>query len=603
MDFEQSEHNTLRGSPKERRVKISFDQGKHSTKPWKGSKSYGYRYDMLLENAKETEMTGCGGLRHHLKTHEVAVAISQAAVDEALLKFAVCSGQPMSIVGNTHFISFLQAFGNFWVESKEAGHLKQAKDVLPSANTLSSRLDTALESVKEGIDVRAKCIDTMRQFAAKKMFCFAKEGKIKTMLRLLIDLLTTKKTITEASAYHRHSLTIIHHLLTVGGPTSLACKEAARSEPFFQHLLDILRNENGLNSVSRHIAINSLKAMMQGKIAWKTLVMEKGGIEILLRYLDVSKHNFKERRAALLSLLSMLGQQKKFAQKFVQLNGIQILTKSIFDDFSPEMVYDSMKCLCMVSDLQETAANCEARHFFLSNVLVVNSSAKKSLTLMREPRALEFIISIAGQCAKISNTNNKKFIANDILDRCLVAIHAVNREDNEERVRASKLMSANFLATQLFQTVMLLPNTIHQNRVVSGIATRVVILRRAYSGGCLDGGYPGESNQVEMHSRKIWFKMLSNGVVPNDLNVSKMVMKFIVDRIASGQTKATDNSPATEQEIKKAACSRAIITLPSTVCKGCWKVHNIQKLLLLKSKKAISTPFSYLAIIALWRCV
>uniref|UniRef100_A0A915DZ34 C2H2-type domain-containing protein n=2 Tax=Ditylenchus dipsaci TaxID=166011 RepID=A0A915DZ34_9BILA len=165
MDFEQSEHNTLRGSPKERRVKISFDQGKHSTKPWKGSKSYGYRYDMLLENAKETEMvicnfegcrtifakTGCGGLRHHLKTHEVAVAISQAAVDEALLKFAVCSGQPMSIVGNTHFISFLQAFGNFWVESKEAGHLKQAKDVLPSANTLSSRLDTALESVKEGI--------------------------------------------------------------------------------------------------------------------------------------------------------------------------------------------------------------------------------------------------------------------------------------------------------------------------------------------------------------------------------------------------------------------------------------------------------------------
>uniref|UniRef100_A0A915CWB9 Uncharacterized protein n=1 Tax=Ditylenchus dipsaci TaxID=166011 RepID=A0A915CWB9_9BILA len=33
-----------------------------------------------------------------------AVPISQAAVDEALLKFAVCSGQPMSIVGNTHFI-------------------------------------------------------------------------------------------------------------------------------------------------------------------------------------------------------------------------------------------------------------------------------------------------------------------------------------------------------------------------------------------------------------------------------------------------------------------------------------------------------------------
>uniref|UniRef100_A0A915DVH7 HAT C-terminal dimerisation domain-containing protein n=1 Tax=Ditylenchus dipsaci TaxID=166011 RepID=A0A915DVH7_9BILA len=185
MDFEQSEHNTLRGSPKERRVKISFDQGKHSTKPWKGSKSYGYRYDMLLENAKETEMvicnfegcrtifakTGCGGLRHHLKTHEVAVAISQAAVDEALLKFAVCSGQPMSIVGNTHFISFLQAFGNFWVESKEAGHLKQAKDVLPSANTLSSRLDTALESVKEGI---VKKLATLKTNGGSLTLDFAK---------------------------------------------------------------------------------------------------------------------------------------------------------------------------------------------------------------------------------------------------------------------------------------------------------------------------------------------------------------------------------------------------------------------------------------------
>uniref|UniRef100_A0A915ED64 HAT C-terminal dimerisation domain-containing protein n=1 Tax=Ditylenchus dipsaci TaxID=166011 RepID=A0A915ED64_9BILA len=181
----QSEHNTLRGSPKERRVKISFYQGKHSTKPWKGSKSYGYRYDMLLENSKETEMvicnfegcrtifarTGCRGLRHHLKTHEVAVAISQAAVDEALLKFAVCSGQPMSIVGNTHFISFLQAFGNFWVESKEAGHLKQAKDVLPSANTLSSRLDTALESVKEGI---VKKLATLKTNGGSLTLDFAK---------------------------------------------------------------------------------------------------------------------------------------------------------------------------------------------------------------------------------------------------------------------------------------------------------------------------------------------------------------------------------------------------------------------------------------------
>ncbi|KAI1725366.1 hypothetical protein DdX_02023 [Ditylenchus destructor] len=400
---------------------------------------------------------------------------------------------------------------------------------LDPKRSANQTIDSFISSLADSDpDVRQKCIDILRQSSAKGHILYlpASPEKIKNLILSLVVLITDAKRISPGYEQHRLLLIIIHQFLTMPDPIGHLSKAAARNERFILHLLNIMKITKKSDNIL-FFAIASLRDLMFKFPEWKQFVVNKGGMEMLLGFLDVSKYHFKERRAAIRCLYCLIS-QNEIACKFVHFNGIEVLTESVFKDLSPEIIYEAMRCLLAVSDLKEiqeikeicivrtlelaikvivnshTQAQDSARQllnvrnaiWITSNVLCNNSSAKKCLTLMKEPRALEFIISTAWQCTQIGNENNKKSIANEILDGSLVALSIINRKDNPEGAQASKLIATNQRARELFQLLMLSSNTACQRRIIS-----------------------------------CWYQMSLHGVTPTHFIVPTMMLKFIVERV------------------------------------------------------------------------
>uniref|UniRef100_A0A915DV14 C2H2-type domain-containing protein n=1 Tax=Ditylenchus dipsaci TaxID=166011 RepID=A0A915DV14_9BILA len=94
-----------------RRCKIEFDDDLHSTSFW-SSKSYGYRFDLVLRKADNKELgivkcnlcpatlskSGTKGLKGHVAFHSgKSVTPSESEFNSSLIKFVTCSAQPFRL--------------------------------------------------------------------------------------------------------------------------------------------------------------------------------------------------------------------------------------------------------------------------------------------------------------------------------------------------------------------------------------------------------------------------------------------------------------------------------------------------------------------------
>uniref|UniRef100_A0A915DX12 Metalloendopeptidase n=1 Tax=Ditylenchus dipsaci TaxID=166011 RepID=A0A915DX12_9BILA len=124
-------------SPKERRRKVIFDPRKHSAVDWVDSKQFRYAYDLISEEGKKTNLVACkitscrsiftkrsSHLQSHAEKHQPGKLVSKESFHLSLIKFVVCCGLPFDLVSNTSFISFLDQFRLFAVESNSEGFAK-----------------------------------------------------------------------------------------------------------------------------------------------------------------------------------------------------------------------------------------------------------------------------------------------------------------------------------------------------------------------------------------------------------------------------------------------------------------------------------------------
>ncbi|KAI1731863.1 hypothetical protein Ddc_00704 [Ditylenchus destructor] len=481
----------------------------------------------------------------------------------SLMSFASAHSLPDDASTTSHMSSLSNFKGtSFLPNPLSLDPNKPNAENLDPKQSANQTIDSFISSLADiDPDIRQKCIDILRQSSAKRLYLLASPEKIKNLVLNLVVLITDAKRISTGSAQHRHLLIIIHQFLAMPDPVGHLSKAAARNERFILHLLNIMNIIKKSDNIL-YVAIASLRDLMINFPEWKQFVVNKGGMEMLLGFLDVSKYHFKERRAAIRCLFCLTS-QRKFACKFVHLNGIEVLTQSVVKDVSQEIIYEAMRCLLAVSDLKEikeiyldptlelaikviansyTQAQDTSRQLmnvrnaisFTSNVLCNSPSAKKCITLMKEPRALEFIISTAWQCTQIGNDNDKKPIANDILERCLVALFLINRPDNPEAIQASKMIATNQRARELFQLLMLSSNTAFQRRIIS-----------------------------------CWYQMVVQGVMPTHFIVPTMMLKFIVEGVEEVNIRRLKEPMSFEKECQYfREVNKAIISLKH-LSEGC----------------------------------
>uniref|UniRef100_A0A915DL01 Uncharacterized protein n=1 Tax=Ditylenchus dipsaci TaxID=166011 RepID=A0A915DL01_9BILA len=105
-----------------RRCKIEFDDNLHSTSFW-SSKSYGYRFDLVLRKADNKEL---GIVKYNLCPATLSKSGTKGL--NSLIKFVTCSAQPFRLVDDLSFIEFLESFRLLASESYKMNVMKKAKD-------------------------------------------------------------------------------------------------------------------------------------------------------------------------------------------------------------------------------------------------------------------------------------------------------------------------------------------------------------------------------------------------------------------------------------------------------------------------------------------
>uniref|UniRef100_A0A915DQV4 C2H2-type domain-containing protein n=1 Tax=Ditylenchus dipsaci TaxID=166011 RepID=A0A915DQV4_9BILA len=151
-----------------RRCKIEFNDTLHSTSFW-SSKSYGYRFDLVLRKADNQELgivkcnlcpatlskSGTKELKGHVAFHSgKSVTPSESEFNKNLLKFVICSAQPFRLVDDLSFIEFLESFRLLAIESFKMNVIKKAKDFLPCGHTISRRIDDACSTVQNDVSTK-----------------------------------------------------------------------------------------------------------------------------------------------------------------------------------------------------------------------------------------------------------------------------------------------------------------------------------------------------------------------------------------------------------------------------------------------------------------
>uniref|UniRef100_A0A915ESM3 Uncharacterized protein n=1 Tax=Ditylenchus dipsaci TaxID=166011 RepID=A0A915ESM3_9BILA len=159
----------MRDSPatkRSRRAKETFDPEYDEFVAWK-SKQYEAGCRAIL-NKKGGESLG-----YHIGLHNKKEPASQEDIKYSLLKFIITSGQSVNLMGDQGFIEFLDSFRKLSVEAEKAGSKKTAKDLLPSRNTMSKRIDAKLEGVK--VDVLTK-FEQLKSIGGGLTLDFAKKN-------------------------------------------------------------------------------------------------------------------------------------------------------------------------------------------------------------------------------------------------------------------------------------------------------------------------------------------------------------------------------------------------------------------------------------------
>uniref|UniRef100_A0A915EGR7 Hermes trasposase DNA-binding domain-containing protein n=1 Tax=Ditylenchus dipsaci TaxID=166011 RepID=A0A915EGR7_9BILA len=88
--------------------------------------------------------------RSHSGSHQSVERSSKESFDKALLKFVVSSTQAFRIVSNNSFQNFLECFQKFTIESAQSGSNITVRDLLPSPNTMSSRIEASMKALDRG---------------------------------------------------------------------------------------------------------------------------------------------------------------------------------------------------------------------------------------------------------------------------------------------------------------------------------------------------------------------------------------------------------------------------------------------------------------------
>uniref|UniRef100_A0A915DJC1 RNase H type-1 domain-containing protein n=1 Tax=Ditylenchus dipsaci TaxID=166011 RepID=A0A915DJC1_9BILA len=144
----------MEDSPATKRAKGSrkekFDEEYDQVAEW-DSKQFGCFFDDKIKNEKPSSEVVYKQDGYHMKLHKDTSPPSQQQMNEALPKFTVTSGQPTNLMDDQFFINFLESFRKLAIDAEEAEVKKQAKDFLPSRNTISKRIDIKLNQVEASV--------------------------------------------------------------------------------------------------------------------------------------------------------------------------------------------------------------------------------------------------------------------------------------------------------------------------------------------------------------------------------------------------------------------------------------------------------------------
>uniref|UniRef100_A0A915DV64 Transposase n=1 Tax=Ditylenchus dipsaci TaxID=166011 RepID=A0A915DV64_9BILA len=192
-----------------RRCKIEFDDNLHLTSFW-SSKSYGYRFDLVLRKADNKELgivkcnlcpatsskSGTKGLKGHVAFHS-GKSVTTSEFNKSLIKFLTCSAQPFRLVDDLSFIEFLESFRLLASESFKMNVIKEAKDFLPCGYTISRRIDDACSTVQNHVSTD---VSNLMLFGGGLTIDFAKNRPFREKNSLVSDLLAIVK-LSRIDAY------------------------------------------------------------------------------------------------------------------------------------------------------------------------------------------------------------------------------------------------------------------------------------------------------------------------------------------------------------------------------------------------------------------
>uniref|UniRef100_A0A914HBQ0 Uncharacterized protein n=1 Tax=Globodera rostochiensis TaxID=31243 RepID=A0A914HBQ0_GLORO len=253
------------------------------------------------------------------------------------------------------------------------------------------------------------------------------------------------------------ALVVIHRCLAL-----VKDKSGARTEPFFNVILTILRMEG--KSTLKFVSLGILRCLIYGAEKWKQFVFDRQVIKLVLNVVDktANRKMFGQSLRFFNTLLD--SRDVRFAEEFVKFAGINVLMEKMASvaNCSEEDFMKPLNCLKLVSDASAIStqnlsvainfsirgtfptreskpivymSNISNALTFLRNAIVLNKQARDYLASMDEGRAVQHFADLSRQCMCEMNagelaTDKDKIIRlkRSILDDSLVILTAMCKE-------------------------------------------------------------------------------------------------------------------------------------------------------------------------------